>query len=294
MSSGSRFLLGILLTCTSRFDAGITMTYGHLAKHHASSHATRFFTRQLQIPIGVSIHPCLDCISWSILQIRNLPKSTRRSHRRNASITSVGRALAIDEDLEENLRDMDSDASCLLVLQVRNCSTRQAFEAILEGSTSDTGKLKQRIEPSSSVNMLLPVKKVRLSDDATKAQIPTLNERQFVVGKNITTEVQRELFWYREELLKSIKLGWRETNSRRHGQCELRHLPFGEELCAMFRLEDLTIMIDVNENGEPCHTDDEDRYQVQEGSFVGCDVRIKNLLSKSQNSLSWYTHALTY
>jgi hypothetical protein len=63
---------------------------------------------------------------------------------------------------------------------------------------------------------MLPVKKFRLSDDLISEPIPTLSDRQFVVGKSRLSieeeQAQRELFWYREELLKIISARWKEVN----------------------------------------------------------------------------------
>lgn len=64
--------------------------------------------------------------------------------------------------------------------------------------------------------MVLPVKKFRLSDGQVAKPIPTLSDRQFVVTKSglSSTEerLQRELFWYREELFKYIRCTWKEVS----------------------------------------------------------------------------------
>jgi hypothetical protein len=63
---------------------------------------------------------------------------------------------------------------------------------------------------------MLPVKKFRLSDDQISHPIPTLSDRQFVVGKSKLSieeeQAQRELFWYREELLKIVSARWKEVS----------------------------------------------------------------------------------
>ena len=61
----------------------------------------------------------------------------------------------------------------------------------------------------------MPLKKIQLPEDITSQAIPMLSDRQFVVDKTklSTTEnrLQRELFWYREELFKSVRGHWREV-----------------------------------------------------------------------------------
>ena len=63
--------------------------------------------------------------------------------------------------------------------------------------------------------MILPLKKIQLPEEATSQAIPMLSDRQFVVGKTkLSSEedkLQRELFWYREELFKSVCGHWREV-----------------------------------------------------------------------------------
>ena len=63
--------------------------------------------------------------------------------------------------------------------------------------------------------MVLPLKKIQLPENITSQAIPMLSDRQFVVDKTKLSaeeyKLQRELFWYREELFKSIRGHWREV-----------------------------------------------------------------------------------
>ena len=68
------------------------------------------------------------------------------------------------------------------------------------------------ISPS---RMAIPIRKVRLSQDVMSKPIPMLSDRQFVVAQSGLTKeeekAQQELFWYREELLKSVQAKWHEV-----------------------------------------------------------------------------------
>lgn len=70
------------------------------------------------------------------------------------------------------------------------------------------------VPPSNRI--FLPIKRFRLSDDVISRPIPTLSDRQFVVSKSSLSDAedkaQRELFWYREELLGIIRGRWKEVN----------------------------------------------------------------------------------
>lgn len=63
--------------------------------------------------------------------------------------------------------------------------------------------------------MVLPLKKIQLPEEITSQAIPMLSDRQFVVDKTklsvVESKLQRELFWYREELFKSVRGHWREV-----------------------------------------------------------------------------------
>jgi len=68
--------------------------------------------------------------------------------------------------------------------------------------------------------MVLPLKKIQLPEEVTSQAIPMLSDRQFVVEKTKLPleedKLQRELFWYREELFKCVHGHWREV-----GLCRL-------------------------------------------------------------------------
>ena len=63
--------------------------------------------------------------------------------------------------------------------------------------------------------MVLPLKMIQLPEEITSQSIPMLSDRQFVVDKTKLSaaeyKLQRELFWYREELFKSVHGHWREV-----------------------------------------------------------------------------------
>ena len=202
------------------------------------------------------------------------------------SVTSVGRALAIEEELEDRLRNVDDQVSCLLVLEVENTSTRQAFEAMLTGSDDIGAKVKERIESNTTINLLLPMAKLRLTEEQIRQAIPSPGNKQFVVGKGILPLQELERFWYREELLRNIQLDWREVGSRRSGSCNVRHLSLSDEMLAAIKLSDLPLTIEVLQDGEACSQDDKDRWGVSEGAFVEMTLSVKNLKGRSRPSVS--------
>lgn len=64
--------------------------------------------------------------------------------------------------------------------------------------------------------MLVRLDRLGLSHEELDRPIPVLAERQFVVAKVKRSQeeerTERELFWYREELLSRVQLTWNEVN----------------------------------------------------------------------------------
>jgi len=63
--------------------------------------------------------------------------------------------------------------------------------------------------------MLVRLDRLALTTEQLEQPIPALSERQFVVAKVKRSpeeaRLERELFWYREELLRRVKLSWNEV-----------------------------------------------------------------------------------
>jgi hypothetical protein len=65
--------------------------------------------------------------------------------------------------------------------------------------------------------IVLPLRRVALSEKAVSKPIPTLSDRQFVVARDklsrAEVQLQKELFWYREALFKSVHGHWKEVRT---------------------------------------------------------------------------------
>lgn len=63
---------------------------------------------------------------------------------------------------------------------------------------------------------MLPIKKLSLAEEHVSRPIPMLSDRQYVVSSSKLTadeeRSQRELFWYREELFKTVGGRWKEVS----------------------------------------------------------------------------------
>jgi hypothetical protein len=152
---------------------------------------------------------------------------------------------------------------CLFAIDVRN-TYGLPFEVTFkrEQAGTESATVSSTVPPGSMSRIMLPVKKFRLLDDQVSQPIPTLSDRQFVVGKSKLSieeeQAQRELFWYREELLKIVSARWKETNGDRHGDLSLRQqrltLPMLKALRTDVVQVDLTLIVD-SQDGSPQELD---------------------------------------
>lgn len=264
-----------VLILYSRTESRIVLEY---ANQRVDDSSTQFYVRELPIAFTNSVLPTIQCISLTLLPIIGLHTAEKQRHLRHMSITSIGKAMAISEDLEDNLRDADSDDECLLILEAKNASARQTFEVVLEVKEGLHGRIKQKIDPGATANLLVPVSRIQLSEELIKQPIPALLEKQFVVGKDTTSKLERELFWYREQLLKVLKLSWREIGTRRMGEISLRSLALSEEMLPVLKKEDLTLDVVLADcdSGKSLECLDTGEWCAHCGSFVEVQVKATN------------------
>lgn len=97
------------------------------------------------------------------------------------------------------------------------------------------GKIHTKVEPLSThvlCSLLIPIKKISLSMEQTTKPVPTLSDKQFVVTKSSLTSAeehaQRELFWYREELFRTVHGEWKEV-------CRLSRFNMGSLTISVYR-----------------------------------------------------------
>jgi hypothetical protein len=136
-----------------------------------------------------------------------------------------------------NLLEVDSEGDwCLFTVDVKNAYTlpfEVHFGRNQEGTKSVScsrlvppGSTSRYVEQVSLIShqfltqklrITLPIRRLFLSNDKISQSIPTLSDRQFVVAKvgpgNVDQVLQRELFWYREELFNSVTARWKEVRA---------------------------------------------------------------------------------
>lgn len=222
---------GETVTYDVRCRGKVGCTSGTVHVAYGTTGDERLYSRRLRYDIFMTVHASLlprdlDLVSLKAFTAPREEDRRRRGHMRSASVASVGqRVAALDGELVDGLTRDTSGSNCLVAIDVMNVYG-QPFEVTCELVAEQRCKVRQRIEPGATARVLIPVPRINLAADVASQLIPSGVEdptaplqqgaRQFVVSKSRMSSADeakmRELFWYREELLKRIRMRWHEVS----------------------------------------------------------------------------------
>ncbi|KAG7092479.1 hypothetical protein E1B28_008831 [Marasmius oreades] len=192
-------------------------------------------TRQLSFPLMVTVYHMLECHGMDILPFPSFfPKHLDKSSKERIPTAGI--------DNETNW--------CLFAVDVRNAygSPFKVSVDRMQDGVPDAGS-SVTIPPGLTSRVIIPIRKFILSEEHTSRPIPTLSDRQFVVDKSKLPEneqkVQRELFWYREELFKSLCCRWQEANGTRFGDLSLRRQRLTLNMLETLRSETIVVRLSL-------------------------------------------------
>ncbi|KAG9008552.1 hypothetical protein FRB93_006471 [Tulasnella sp. JGI-2019a] len=210
---------GVGVTCLGKAGcsgATIHLSYSY-ARRPSDIVPQVFQTRQIVYPVDITVYSVLDCRSLDIIP-----------HWRTQGASCAQATSLNQHDVDRQVLEVgEEDDWCLFAIDVHNkhdtpfqVTIKREQEGVPQASTSRlTG-------PGAIARMIIPLRRLTLSSEITSQPIPTLSERQFVVSKSKMSpsqeQTQREMFWYREHLLKCVKATWVEPGSMRRGELSLR------------------------------------------------------------------------
>lgn len=201
--------------CTS---GAIHVSYGHVERETPEDSSDVLYTRQLSYPVVVTVYHMLECHAMDIV-----PYSTIISFASSLSDEDSDSPVVHARKALLNVGDVAD--WCLFTIDVRN-TYGLPFEVTFERHEPDYVSTTCLVPPGSTSRLIIPIKKMLLSEEHISKPIPTLSDRQFVVAKSSLTsseeKAQRELFWYREELFKAVSGRWKESGGTRSGELSLR------------------------------------------------------------------------
>ena len=242
----------------------IQVDYGYLGVPRAEI-KDHFFTRQLVIPITVTVNTSIDLVRNDIVTLPSdlsWPKPSQGvqdSHEENED--STAQIASTSTSNLKTLLNLISHPStpqphALFLIDLRNS---WANTLTLTLTTSSPSSPSTNLQPFTHILTLSPAKTHRIPLPLPRlhlpnahAPIPSLNpanKRQFVVSATkISPEVERamrEAFWYREAVLERVSATWREESTGRNGVVDLRGISLTPQMISSLKLEDLDIQMSV-------------------------------------------------
>ncbi|KAF8559602.1 hypothetical protein OG21DRAFT_1402685 [Imleria badia] len=245
--------------CTS---ATVRVSYAY-ARRNDEPGATPeiFYTRQLSYPMTVTVYHMLECHDMSVMP------------------------LDAFSDIHDDTLQKDGDPHewCLFSIEVRNTyglPFEVAFDRTRQADAPDA-TARSVVPPGSTI--LLPIRRFRLPDDVISRPIPTLSDRQFVVSKSSLSDAeekaQRELFWYREELLDIIRGRWKEANGSRNGDLSLRQQRMTTHMLNALK----TDLIRIDLSPVRC-CPEETAVELSGGKFIVAPNTVMSMVAKVTNT----------
>ena len=243
----------------------IQVDYGYLGIPKADV-KDRFYTRQLVIPITVTVNASIDLVRNDIVTFPgNLSLEQLNLNPNPNEVDKAGSALPLahvstpkPDYLQPILSLITPSAStssfCLLLLDFRNSwpNTISVTISLPNPNFQDNPLSSDTFFLNPGIIRRVPLLIPRLYLPNMHAPIPSLNpanKRQFVVSATKSTpegeRAMREEFWYREALLERIRATWRDENTGRRGDVDLRCLRLNSRMIEAVRLKELDVKMSV-------------------------------------------------
>ncbi|KAI9140539.1 transport protein Trs120 or TRAPPC9 TRAPP II complex subunit-domain-containing protein [Paraphysoderma sedebokerense] len=270
--------------------------------------ADTFHTREMTIPVVVTIVKPFELFNMDTMLFRSsAAKSLKNGQDKNSNelygqeekdgdklngylLSQSMNVLMLGNENGHGNGEIDGKANnkakdyCLFTFDIRNLYMT-GFE--LNFCVDDLEKPCESetiIQPGSTKRVVLPIRRIYLPPEKSLQPIPIVNQKQFVVSKKakLTESEERDmkmLFWYKEALLKKIKVSWR-CSDKRKGTLDLRSLSLTKSMLNILRTDEVTCwatLIDVDSSTQLEKTG-ENMYRLKVGQSTAFSVHVHNHL----------------
>ncbi|KAG1457732.1 hypothetical protein G6F56_006547 [Rhizopus delemar] len=275
----------------------IQIDYGYLNRNNHAENQNRiktaFYTRQLYINILLTVYQNLKPSNWDVVYIRH---ATRYSTNIEACITEDDLKIHQRGEIKEPgspvryLMDAATDMIigghsksyyCFISLDITNTWTT-SFDITFSVSNKECENILSNItiQPGCTKRVLLPIKKLFLPLDICLRDIPSVDSNQKFVKSQEPEEQhtkRRQIFWYREELLKRIECFWYCRVTGRKGTINLRpFVKLTENQLAVIKKENVEFSINVH--GHSARKIGRRLFECFNNEQITIDVTIRNRL----------------
>ena len=237
-------------------DGTLQIDYGFLGGIN-SELQEQFFTRQLKIPIRVTVYPsllliCSDCFRVNDTLSDKRDMSKMNDNKRGGASPTLNRLSRLGDS---------ASIQCMLLLDFRNAwssplTLNLSVSYSQTKSSTSSHTYHYLVQPGQITRIPVSLHRIYLPITKSHAPIPSLNsatKRQFVISSAPTSTAAeiaaREEFWYRESMLSNLSAEWTEQSTGRTGVVDLReNLRLTSTMVAAYRLPDVDISMSVT----PC------------------------------------------
>ncbi|KZT42062.1 hypothetical protein SISSUDRAFT_980977 [Sistotremastrum suecicum HHB10207 ss-3] len=286
MDPGQKITMSV--TCTGKLgctSGTVTVAYARTQKRNSSKES--FFTRQIVLPVLVTVYHILECQAMNIVPYSGFdaPELQKLDQADSEYLTRL-------QEVE------DPHAWCLFVMDVRNVYG-SPFEVVIERNQNGASPaiVTETISPGATRRLVIPLLRLSLPSHEISKPIPSLLERQFVVTRSdLTAEqetLQRELFWHREALLKCLKAHWREASGTRTGLLDLRRQRLSLPMMEALRSSNLLIQFSVTDKPDiPDQVLKWSHRKAEAQPDIFSYLRIRVINASLKSSLLWLSLTL--
>ena len=253
-------------------EGTLSIEYGRVGSSESDS-SDVFFTRVVTTPLSFTVDPCIQLVYNDFLPFSYQSGWISREGYQDANGTGLGMLSPANQNFESSNRfqrlfrraDSGKDDHCLLLLDFRNSwsdpihISLQVKEPVSKGSAEERWRkaygVHDLVQPGAICRVVLLIP--RLSVENPLRAIPSLvpgSKRQYVVSASkISPELERgnrELFWYREEVLKHVQAKWELSGTKRHGDINLRSLQVKKPMLEVLKIEEVQIELALRSSEE--------------------------------------------
>ena len=279
----------------------------------------RFYTRQLRIPLTITINPSIQLVNADIFSFSS-DIHLASLHKKYALKTNNGGALPDDltSPVAYRTRSLfgkfqwqgEGTDYCLLLLDVRNhwlnpLTVKLHIKEVpspavhIPEEEPEHGDIaadaaayvaSNVVQPGHTLRVMLPLPRIHLQEPY--ASIPTLdpaNRRQFVVtssrSKPKSERQSREAFWCRDAILRMVSGSWEEPGSGRSGVFDLRGIRLNQRMVEAASLKDVSIKMAIARlaptSGDVDYDTQQFKHYVPTATFVTLGVKLFNRSRKT-------------
>ncbi|CAO3668784.1 unnamed protein product [Umbelopsis ramanniana] len=256
-----------------------------------------FYTRQLYLPLLITVSQHLEPSNWDILYLRSQSNAEQATSDESKEIitsngsNSLNPVESLLQSVQVDIASFDFDENnkhdyCLVAMDVRNIwTTPFDIEFTIhtssenEQSSDDTIYFPVTIQPGLTTRITVPVRRIYLSAEHLVKPVPSVDpSKQFVVSQapKVAPEQERarlRMFWYREELLKRLTATWRCSSTRREGDLQLRSsLRLTPTQLSVLQKSDIEFLVNIEDSRRLAHS----TFEVPSNRFIDMTIAIRN------------------